>query len=288
MQNTEMNNESQRPSILQDIKPQQISPVFFPITGFFIGLIFWCMDAFIDVYILDEEQTFFENLVMPDESTELWMRSLVIIVFTIMGFFSYTTIRKHIKLDKLLFDYQHKLESIVSEKTEELEIKNKELEKLANVDLLTCLYNRRKITEILEAELKRFNRHNVVFSLMFLDIDYFKKINDTYGHDVGDIVLKGFADLLVSNVRSVDNVGRWGGEEFLIVLIESDSEKAKIVAEKIQANLSNVSFDQVGKITASIGISEATDEDTLETIIKRADEALYRAKDLGRNRIETS
>ena len=246
------------------------------------------MDAFIDVYILDEEQTFFENLIMPDESTELWMRSLVIFVFTIMGVISYTTIKKHMKLDKLLFDYQHKLESIVSEKTEELEIKNRELEKLASVDLLTCLYNRRKITEILEAELKRFNRHNVIFSLMFLDIDYFKKINDTYGHDVGDIVLKGFADLLVSNVRSVDNVGRWGGEEFLIVLIESDSEKAKIVAEKIQASLSDVSFDEVGKITASIGISEATNEDTLETIIKRADEALYRAKDLGRNRIEAS
>ena len=76
--------------------------------------------------------------------------------------------------------------------------------------------------------------------------------------------------------------------EFLIILTDSDSEKAKIVAEKIQANLSEVTFDQVGKITASVGISESTNSDTLETLIKRTDEALYRAKDLGRNRIETS
>ena len=283
-----MNTEPQTPPLREDIKPLQVSPVFFPITGFVIGLIFWTMDAFIDVFILDEEQTFLENLIMPDESTELWMRSLVVIVFTIMGFFSYTTIKKHIKLDNLLFDYQHKLENIVSEKTEELKIKNKELEKLANFDSLTGLNNRRKINEILENELKRFNRNNLVFSLLFFDIDHFKKINDTYGHDTGDIVLKDFANVLTSNIRSIDSVGRWGGEEFLIILTDSGGEKAKIVAEKIQANLSEVNFDQVGKITASVGISESTGSDTLETLIKRADEALYRAKDLGRNRIETS
>jgi len=282
-----MPSESKLSNFNIDIKPSQVNPWVFPFTGFLTGLIFWSMDAFIDVYILDEEQTFFENLVMPDESTELWMRSLVVIVFTIMGFFSYNTIKKHIKLDNLLFDYQHKLEAIVSEKTEELKVKNKELEKLANFDSLTGLFNRRKTSEILETELKRFNRNNLVFSLMFFDIDHFKKINDTYGHDIGDVVLKNFANILISNVRSIDSVGRWGGEEFLIILIESNSEKAKIVAEKIQANLSEVNFEPVGKITASVGISESTDSDSHATLIKRADEALYRAKDLGRNRIES-
>ena len=282
-----MSSKSQPSKVNIDIKPSQVNPWVFPFAGFFAGLFFWSMDAFIDVYILDEEQTFFENLIMPDESTELWMRSLMVIVFTIMGFFSYNTIKKHIKLDNLLFDYQHKLEAIVSEKTEELEVKNKELEKLANFDSLTGLYNRRKINELLETELKRFSRNNLVFSLMFFDIDHFKKINDTFGHDVGDVVLKSFADVLSSNVRSIDSVGRWGGEEFLIILIDSNSEKAKIVAEKIQANLREFNFEPVGKITASVGISESTDSDSLETLIKRADEALYRAKDLGRNRIES-
>jgi len=271
----------------KDVNVTPINPIIFPIAGFLTGIFIWVLDAFIDVYILGEEQSLLENILSPDESSELWMRTLVLIVFIIMGLFSRNALKKHIQLDKLLLDYQHKLEEVVTKRTEELLIKTKELESLANYDTLTGLYNRRKFTELLENEMQRFERYKKEFSLISLDIDHFKQINDTYGHDVGDIVLKGFSDSLNSSIRTVDSVGRWGGEEFLILIIESNRELTIKIAEKIQANLNQVEFDSVGKVTASIGVTEIKNGDSSQDMIKRADQAMYIAKENGRNRIES-
>ena len=196
--------------------PVFIKPVFFPIIGFTLGLIVWLVDAIVDVYILGEDDELLDNILAVDESTELWMRTLVVIVFLIMVFFSRHVLLKHIQLDNTLFEYQNKLEEIVDQRTQELVDKAKEFENLANVDPLTSLYYRRKFSEILDYELKRFYRYKKQFSLINIDIDYFKIVNDTYGHDVGDLVIKRFSGLLKENIRTVDSAARWGGEEFLL------------------------------------------------------------------------
>ena len=261
-------------------------PALMPIAGLVFGLFIWVVDAVIDVYILGEEQGLIENLFMPDESTELWMRSLVVIAFVAMGFFARKILLKHIALDKMLFSYQKHLEQSVSERTQELLEKTRELEVLASTDALTGLYNRRKFTEVLDQELSRYQRYKQKFCLINIDIDYFKSINDKYGHDVGDIVIKEFAEALKSNIRKSDSAGRWGGEEFLLLIIESDLQHALKVAEKIKQAIGSVTFDDVGKVTVSIGVSEVKEEDSHEDIVRRSDQALYKAKDNGRDRIE--
>lgn len=251
-----------------------------------MGLIVWLIDAIVDVYLLGEEDDLLENILATDEPTELWMRALVVIVFIIMGFFSRHVLLKHIQLDNTLIEYQHKLEEIVDQRTQELVDKAKEFENLANEDSLTRLYNRRKFSEILDYELKRFYRYKKQFSLINIDIDYFKKVNDTYGHDVGDLVIKRFSSVLKENIRTVDSAARWGGEEFLLLIVEANEDIAKKVSEKINIVLSQTEFKPVEKVTVSIGVTHVVDGDTNESLVKRSDQALYKAKNNGRNRIE--
>ena len=263
-----------------------IRPVYFPIIGLITGLSIWFADALVDVYILGEDDSLLENILAVGELTELWMRTLVLIVFILMGFFSRHVLQKHIELDETLLKYQDTLEEIIEERTRELTKKSKEFETLASLDPLTGLYNRRKFSEILNYELNRFFRYKTRFSLINIDIDYFKKVNDTYGHDVGDIVIKRFCEVLKENIRSVDSAARWGGEEFLLLIVESDVNIAKKISAKINDVLFNTDFSPVEKVTVSIGITQVVDGDTNESVITRSDRALYKAKNNGRNRIE--
>jgi len=153
-------------------------------------------------------------------------------------------------------------------------------------DALTGLNNRMKLDEVLENEVNRAQRYQSTFSIIMLDIDYFKKVNDTYGHLVGDEVLKKVADLLKRTFRKTDVPGRWGGEEFLILLPQQDRIRACMIAERLRAAIEASEFPDVGTITSSFGVTEHASEDTVENLIKRADDALYRAKELGRNRVE--
>ena len=251
-----------------------------------MGLIVWLVDVVIDVYIIGEEDDLLENILATGEPTEFWMRTLVVIVFVLMGFFSRHVLLKHIELDNTLLQYQNKLEEIIDKRTRELVDKAKEFENLASIDPLTNLYNRRKFSEILDYELRRFYRYQKQFSLINIDIDYFKKVNDTYGHDVGDLVIKRFSALLKDNIRAVDSAARWGGEEFLLLTVEADEIVAKKVSEKINSVLSQTEFKPVEAITVSIGITQVVEGDTNESIVKRSDQALYQAKNNGRNRIE--
>ena len=162
---------------------------------------------------------------------------------------------------------------------------------LAIRDGLTGLYNRRRFEEVLTVEVIRSLRHNRPFSLLFLDVDYFKNYNDGQGHQMGDQLLKELANLLMKRVRLTDFVCRYGGEEFTIILPETDKTSARTVAEDIRAKVEAYPFPHReqqprGAVTISIGISECpSDGRNQAEIVKRADDALYRAKEAGRNRV---
>jgi len=167
-----------------------------------------------------------------------------------------------------------------------VDLKNRELEKLATTDKLTGAYNRIKFEEIIAREIERFRRYHRPFSLIMFDIDDFKKVNDNYGHNDGDYVLKTVADFVRENIRTLDYFVRWGGEEFLIICSDSKLNEAGVVAEKIRKIVEGYVFDQVGKLTISLGVIEALDSDTDDSLLKRVDDAMYKAKREGGNRTE--
>lgn len=174
---------------------------------------------------------------------------------------------------------------LLEEAKKDIQKKNKKLEKLATTDKLTKLYNRRKIEEFLEFEINRSERFNHNFGLAIVDIDKFKEVNDIYGHQVGDIVLKEFANILETNKRKTDFVGRYGGEEFVIICPESDLNGVIKLMQTFKEKISKHQFSKIGNKTASFGVTISQKGDTIESTIKRADDALYKAKDNGRNAI---
>jgi len=168
---------------------------------------------------------------------------------------------------------------------------NRQLVKLSVTDDRTRLYNDRFLRQRLSEEFKRSMRYGTALSLIILDLDRFKKINDRYGHEAGDAVLKKFGEILVDNAREIDIVGRYGGEEFLMVLPNTDGIKAAIVGERVRKATEDYLFpvqDQIVRVTTSAGISsipanrEVREE---EQFLRAADEALYRAKEAGRNKV---
>jgi len=165
-----------------------------------------------------------------------------------------------------------------------IRIENK-LKQLATIDTLTKVYNRYKINEIIDHQIARSKRYDEVFSLLMFDIDYFKKVNDTYGHYVGDLVLKKLSELIQRNIREVDSFGRWGGEEFMLLLHKASREEAVFIAEKLRKLVKNYNIDNLYKITISIGVTTFSKYDTKETLLEKADNALYKSKEDGRNRV---
>jgi diguanylate cyclase (GGDEF)-like protein len=167
-----------------------------------------------------------------------------------------------------------------------------EVQSLALTDSLTGLHNRRNLFEVGRVEFARAHRMNRAFCCMMLDLDHFKQINDNYGHPIGDQVIKEFARRCKTSVREVDLVGRYGGEELVIFLPETDRKIAIQVAERLRTSIAAAPIriaDQEICMTVSIGVA-AKDENTLqlETLIARADQAMYIAKHKGRNRVAIS
>ena len=161
----------------------------------------------------------------------------------------------------------------------------KRIEVLSVTDKLTGIYNRIRLDEVLSAEYVRFKRYGQIYSLIMFDIDFFKKVNDTYGHLVGDEVLKSLANLIKISIRESDVFGRWGGEEFLIVCSGTDVEGAYNLASKLRRKVELFEFPSVDRVTCSFGVAQIDDAGT-DNMVKRADDALYRAKLGGRNRVE--
>jgi len=155
----------------------------------------------------------------------------------------------------------------------------KALEECAILDKLTNLYNRFMLDDIFNKEILKTKRYNSVFSIIMIDIDHFKNVNDTYGHQIGDLVLKEISKILQDSVRKTDVVGRWGGEEFLIIFPNTDVNNIHLIAEKIRTNIEKFHFSIVGKQTVSLGVTTVIENDIQETILSRADKALYEAKE---------
>src|SRR3990172_2644740 len=156
------------------------------------------------------------------------------------------------------------------------------LERLSVTDHLTQIFNRLKFENVLHAEIQRARRHHRTFSLIMFDIDHFKKINDSFGHEAGDNVLRKLTQIISVHIRTIDMFARWGGEEFVILVVETHVEDAKNFAEKLRRDIESTSFYS-GSLTCSFGVTEYCKTDDASTIIKRADEALYEAKSSGRN-----
>lgn len=162
----------------------------------------------------------------------------------------------------------------------------KELETLSTTDQLTGIFNRRKLDEIISDTYNYAKRYGRDVCVMMIDIDYFKRVNDTYGHPVGDTTLKSVTALLSRNIRKSDRIGRFGGEEFMVICPETDENAALILAEKLRMLIDQHTFETLGNTTISIGVAQLRSEDTAEQWIERADKALYCAKQNGRNRVE--
>lgn len=168
----------------------------------------------------------------------------------------------------------------------ELELERRELLDLANHDPLTKSLNRRKLGDVLVDETARANRYGTPFSVVMLDIDHFKNINDTYGHDVGDSVLIELATRLRACLRQVDRLARFGGEEFVVAAPGIDIQGGLEMAERLRRAVAETPFAKAGPVTSSFGVAAYRLGERGEDMLKRADEALYRAKTGGRNRVE--
>jgi two-component system, cell cycle response regulator len=166
-----------------------------------------------------------------------------------------------------------------------------EARQLAMSDPLTGLMNRRAFVEAMGRELSRANRYGLPLSMLLLDVDHFKKVNDTRGHEAGDLVLKGVSATVHSIARKSDIVGRWGGEEFVLGLPQATAAGARVAAERLRRAVADASFalpdGPALRVTVSIGVAHGVKGEPLETIVARADEAMYLAKSRGRNRVET-
>lgn len=159
------------------------------------------------------------------------------------------------------------------------------VEKLAKIDYLTQCYNRKMFNALLAAEIKKSNRYSHIFSLIILDIDNFKSVNDTYGHLVGDEVLIQVAQLADSVLRKCDVFARWGGEEFCILLPETDLQGAAITADKVRHAIETHDFGKPGRQTCSLGVAEYSHGISEQSLVNKADDALYHAKKHGKNQV---
>ena len=177
----------------------------------------------------------------------------------------------------------------MGKKIADLEAELAQAQQASREDFLTKLFNKRGIEEYMNLKEAEFERHGRVFSIAMLDLDHFKKINDTYGHEAGDAVLLAFAKILKEEARISDIIGRYGGEEFIVILGDTELEGAKVFCEKIRSHVEAAFFmyqEERIDVRVSIGVAQRSDYPSLKALIKGADERLYDAKHKGRNRVE--
>lgn len=186
-----------------------------------------------------------------------------LIVFTIIGLI-FLMVRRARKIEQMMMN---------------------ELEALSFIDPLTGLCNRRKLNEWIYEYHKIFERYGEPYSLIMVDIDHFKEVNDTFGHPIGDKVLQAFAYLMQVNIRKVDHIGRWGGEEFMLVLPKTTLTQALHLAESIRLEVNGYPFEIAGNKTASFGVAQVRSGESVEELIERVDKVLYAAKGNGRNQV---
>jgi polar amino acid transport system substrate-binding protein len=163
----------------------------------------------------------------------------------------------------------------------------KKLQYIAETDRLTKVYNRAKFDEELKKQVAWASLTNQYFGLIMLDLDHFKEVNDNYGHDMGDKVLKNTVELIHKRIRKSDILARWGGEEFMIIAPQIREGDLFTMIESLRVAIEGIDHDQVGTVTASFGATILNPNDNIQSLLKRADMALYRSKNSGRNRCTT-
>lgn len=166
-----------------------------------------------------------------------------------------------------------------------LTTKSKQLEIKANYDSLTKIYNRNKFNEFIQLHYDLFTRSYEDICLAIFDIDFFKQVNDEYGHLIGDEILISFSNIINDSIRKTDIFARWGGEEFTLLMPKTKINDAFFVVDNLRKSVEEYNFKVVGNKTCSIGITQFKDGDTIEEILIRADEALYESKETGRNKV---
>ncbi|WP_191014523.1 sensor domain-containing diguanylate cyclase [Treponema zioleckii] len=187
------------------------------------------------------------------------------------------------KKDNQLLPFEERLVNFLHATTRDLYLANIKLEEAATIDGLTKIFNRKKISERISYELKKRDSKNI--HLIMFDIDNFKHINDTYGHDMGDEVLVKIAQTAKQCIRKQDSIGRWGGEEFMILLPESAEEVAVAVAERIRTEIYSLKWEKMNQISISLGVAGIEENDDIQSFYKRVDNRLYFAKTHGKNRV---
>jgi diguanylate cyclase len=215
------------------------------------------------IYVLISLPYLVQNFMQPQSNFTIQMHMMSGVLIAALYFFS---------------SYQHRFQ--VAQLTLD------ELARLANTDELTKLANRRRITEVIEYELLRYSRYGHPFSIIVFDIDHFKNVNDRFGHSVGDKILVALATRTKEVLREADTLGRWGGEEFMVILPETPFEEALQKANSLCSNVAATPLFAEHAITISCGVTSLTTGDTADTLFQRADVALYAAKRRGRNRAE--
>jgi|GEM_PF-2800544 len=239
--------------------------------GVLLVPLFWLADAFIDVYLFNLGDEFHQGI-FDQEPAEIYMRVLISVMFIAFGLYAAFLLNRAERIEHELRNSNNQL----------LQLKV-ELERLAGEDPLTGAFNRRTFHEVLRKAISNAERHNHHFALLMIDVDHFKQVNDTLGHQAGDDVLRVLCDLVIASVRSSDHLFRVGGEEFCLLVTVTDEGETQILAEKLHRVVREHPFDRIGKITVSIGITHFKEGDSQESIYARADEAMYEAKRRGRN-----
>ena len=259
------------------------------ILGTLLAIIYWIVDAFIYSLFSEQGVTFLQSCFTPP-GEELWMRAFVVLLFMIFSAYTERLLAIIHDMTVKLKKYHFRLELTVAElEAENIEHQRlvEELENISITDPLTSIYNRRKFNELLAMEIERSKRYQNTLSIIMCDIDHFKKINDTFGHDVGDKAIRKFSKQIRENIREIDMLARWGGEEFMILMPNVSVENAHSIAEKLRMIIEKTAIETAGSFTASFGVTDLMLDDTAETFIKRVDQALYKAKHGGRNKVES-
>ncbi|HXU94133.1 MAG TPA: GGDEF domain-containing protein [Gallionella sp.] len=238
--------------------------------------LFWLSDAAIDVYLFGLGELFHHGL-FSLEPMELYMRLLVSVMFVAFGIYA-----------AFLLDRAERVEHSLRTSNDRLRELKEELERMSVVDPLTGVFNRRKFHDVLDISIANAVRHYHRFALLMMDIDHFKRINDEFGHQSGDGVLRIVCELIHASIRGSDQLFRVGGEEFCLVAMVDGEKDAHTLAEKVRKVVESHTFPEIGRLTISIGIASFEEGDSQESIYARADAALYEAKHNGRNCVASS
>ena len=242
---------------------------------------------------LIEETINMKNIFIEDSKQILYLAILIMVLSLLISYYLSKKLRQSFlkyerkisKKSNQLIELNNSLEDKVKQRTNELQKMKDDFEKLAMIDNLTQIHNRYSIMNILSAEISRAHRYSNPLSLIIYDIDLFKKVNDTYGHDVGDEVLRVLTQIVNKNLRDIDALGRYGGEEFLIVLPNTQLNDAKFFAQRIRKEVEKHSFNTINSLTISLGLVELKPNETSDILFKRVDELLYISKNNGRNQV---